>query len=207
MFIARPKHGLWDDASGKPLDCDKVIQTCHEELKEVRRSDLHTKVPTKKCYDVIGKALKTTRWVDINKGGDSVNPEYRSRIVGRELKKKDIYRDDLFAATPPLEATKLLFSFATTEGIGHPKGKPNKGIKIEFIDVRRAYYQAKAQRDLYVQLPGGDREEGMYGRLNKALQGIRDAGQCWEYEYNKLMREAGFSRGICSPCVFYHKKT
>ena len=43
---------FWDDSSGKPLDYDKVLQARHEELKEVRRSDLYTKVLIKECYDM-----------------------------------------------------------------------------------------------------------------------------------------------------------
>lgn len=152
-------------------------------MKEVRRCNLYTKVPINECYDVTGKAPITVRWVDFNKG-DSAHPEYRSRLVGRELKKQDVYGDDLFAATPPLEAKKLLFSLATTEGIVDPRGKPNLGMKLELIDVRRAYYQSEARKTLYVQLPEGDQEEGICGRLNRAMQGTRDAAQCWEYEYN-----------------------
>ena len=36
-------------------------------------------------------------------------------------------RLDLFAATPPLEAKKLFFSWAVTEGIGYEKGKRKEG--------------------------------------------------------------------------------
>ena len=53
--------------------------------------------------------------------GDAENPEYRSRLVAKEIKKDN--RDDLFAATPPLEALKLLIGMAMTEGIGYEKGK------------------------------------------------------------------------------------
>lgn len=48
--------------------------------------------------------------------GDDVNPEYRSRLVAKEIKRDK--RIDLFAATPSLEALKLLLSFAVTEGVG-----------------------------------------------------------------------------------------
>ena len=48
--------------------------------------------------------------------GDRVNPEVRARLVAKEIKTSK--REDLFAATPPLEAKKMLFSMAVTEGIG-----------------------------------------------------------------------------------------
>ena len=45
------------------------------------------------------------KWIDINKG-DLKNPEYRSRLIAKEIKKDS--RDDLFAATPPLEAKDVV---------------------------------------------------------------------------------------------------
>lgn len=79
-------------------------------------------------------------------------------------------------------------------------------MKLEFIDIRRAYYQAHARRRIYVELPPEDYEEGKCGLLNKALQGTRDAAQCWEYEYSSFMEGLGFVRGIASPCIFFNKQ-
>ena len=41
----------------------------------------------------------TTKWIDHNKG-DLEAPNYRARLVGREVAHDK--RDDLYAATPPL---------------------------------------------------------------------------------------------------------
>ncbi len=60
-----------------------------------------------------------------HKQGDKVHPEYRSRLVAKEIKVNK--REDLFAATPPLEAKKLLFSMAVTKGIGYQKVRGNVG--------------------------------------------------------------------------------
>ena len=106
---------------------------------------VYKKVPLSKRTSATGKRPIGVRWIDINKGDDLV-PECRSRIVAQEIKANDIYRDDLFAATPPLEAKKMLFSLATTEGIGYFGSDTMSGMKIEFIDIRRAYYQAHARR-------------------------------------------------------------
>ena len=62
-----------------------------------------------------GKAPIGTRWIDTNKG-DTQNPELRSKLVAKEIKRDN--RDDMFAATPPLEAKKALFSLAVTSGYG-----------------------------------------------------------------------------------------
>jgi hypothetical protein len=42
---------------------------------------------------------------------------------------------------------------------------------LEFIDVKRAYFHAKAQRLVYVKLPGEDNQPGMCCKLVKAMYG------------------------------------
>ena len=49
----------------------------------------------------------TTKWLDVNKS-DEANPNYRARLVGREIAWDK--RDDLYAAIPPLESLKALMS-------------------------------------------------------------------------------------------------
>ena len=64
---------------------------------------------------------------------------------------------------------------AVTEGIGLHSGNPEEGMKIDFVDISRAYFQADAIREVYVQLPDEDWEEGMCGKLLKSMYGTRDA--------------------------------
>ena len=71
----------------------------------------------------------------------------------------------------------MLMSMAVTEGIGFKVGSKREGMKLDFIDVRRAYFHAKARREVYVALPAEDREEGKCGKLLKAMYGTRDAAE------------------------------
>ena len=57
---------------------------------------------------------------------------------------------DLFAASPPLEGKKILLALAVTEGVGYERGYKEDGMKIDFIDIRRAFFQAMAKRRVYV---------------------------------------------------------
>ena len=123
--------------------------------------------------------------------------------MAQELKRDK--REDLFAATPPLEAKKLLFSKAVTEGIGYEPGKPEEGMKIDFIDISRAFFQADAIRKVYVQLPQEDYQEGMCGKFGKSMYGTRDAAQNWSDTYVRLMEKIGFTKGTSCPCAFWHK--
>ena len=76
-----------------------------EELGELAKHHVYDKVPVAECRIRTGQPPVGTRWVDVKKGDDD-NPDYRSRLVAQELNAHK--KEDLFAATPPLEAKKLL---------------------------------------------------------------------------------------------------
>ena len=156
----------WDDLSGKPLIPELVEKARLEELGEIAKHGVYEKVPLDECWKFMGKPPIGTRWVDVNKGDDQ-NPDYRSRLVAQEI--NDHQRVDLFAATPPLEAKKMLMSLVVTWGIGYQRGSKEKGQELDFIDVRRAYFHAPARRLVYVRLPPEEEQEGMCGKLVKAL--------------------------------------
>ena len=74
----------------------------------------------------------------------------------------------------------MLFSMAMTERVGFSKGREADGMKIEFMDIKRAFFHATARREVYVELPQEDAQEGMCGMLKKSMYGTRDAAQNWE---------------------------
>ena len=88
------------------MDFDEVMKAREDEIREFRKHGVYRKVPIQECYDRTGKTPIEGRWIDINKGDDT-SKDYRSRYVAKEIKKDN--REDLFAATPPLEARKYYF--------------------------------------------------------------------------------------------------
>ena len=148
----------------------------------------------KKAKGLKAKVI-SVRWIDINKG-DSTAENYRSRLVAREIKTNG--RPDLFAATPPLEALKVVLSLLTSN---------NRGEKLMVNDVSRAYFCAPARRQVFVELPPEDKsgEEDLVGELNFSMYGTRDAAQNWAEEYSSTLAKAGYERGIANPCLFHHK--
>ena len=125
-----------------------------KEIQQFHKHGVYKQVPVRECWERTGKAPIGIKWVDVNKG-DEGNLEYRSRLVAKEIKVDR--REDLFAATPPLEALKMLLSAAMTEGLGYRRGREEFGMKLEFIDIKRAYLQADVKRDIFVELPGEDK--------------------------------------------------
>ena len=73
----------------------------------------------------------------------------RSRLVARDFKGGDNDRDDLFAATPPLESKRMLLSRAAT----FKNGKLTR--KLLFIDAKKAHLNPRCQADVYIELPEG----------------------------------------------------
>jgi hypothetical protein len=191
---------FYDDVSGKPLDPKLVSEARAEEIQGAMKHGVWKKVSIDERLNKTGKPPVGTRWVDINKGDES-NPVYRSRLVGREFRGKDV-RDDLFAATPPLEAIKSLISLAASQ-----RGTKGPIKKLMFIDVSKAYFHAPVKRDVYVVLPDealSPEERGGHicGKLCYSLYGTRDAAQNWEDAYSNFLCELGFRRGLSSPCIF-----
>ena len=79
----------------------------------------------------------------------------------------------MFAATPPIEALKGLLSIWMTRGLGYENAR-RREFKMDFIDVRRAFFHAEALREIYVELPPEDAGPGMCGKLNMAMYGTLD---------------------------------
>ena len=185
---------FYDDVSGLLLDKSEAIKARRTEIGVFKEMGVYSKMKWEAWMKII-----QTKWLDINKGDDE-NRVYRSRLVGCELKRGD-KRDDLFAATPPLESLKAVVSFCAS------RQRRRNPHRIMAIDVKRAYFYAPATRAIYIRIPKEDWEPGdenNVGVLNLSLYGTRDAAMNWTATYTKFLNQCGFSTGSCSPCNFHH---
>ena len=138
----------FDDQSGERLDPALVWKARMEEMAYFRSMNVYSKVSMARCVERTGRKPIAVRWVDINKG-DAANPNYRSRLVAKEFKGNDD-RPEWFAATPPSECLRLMLHRLAS----------NRGHKLLYADVSRAYFYAPAVRPVYVQLPDEDKQPG-----------------------------------------------
>ena len=120
-----------------------------------------SEVPIGMSWELAGKGPVSVRWVDQNKGGEGAM-EARCRLVARDFQGKDKGRDDLFAATPPLEAKRMLLSRAATrETVGQTGLR-----KLLFIDATKAHLNRRCEQDVFIELPEeADCGPGMYRKL------------------------------------------
>ena len=197
--------GEWatDDITGKELDIDKVHEARKEEITFVKNIPVYEEVDIKTCWDRLGKAPVSTKWVDVEKR-DMDKLSIRSRWVARDFKGRgEDDREDLFAATPPLEAKKLLFKWVRRI---FADGRKNVE-KVMLIDVRKAHLNAVCEDEVYVELPIEAEALGKCGKLLRWLYGMRPAANAWEKEYVEKLASIGFERGRYSPVVFFNMQT
>ena len=134
-----------------------------------------------------------TRWVFVKKG-----EKVRCRLVAQEFAGKD-KREDLYAGTPPLAATRYLLSDIVSRGRNNRKGK------LMVVDVKRAFLHGLCTRSIYVELPGAESQGGKYvGKLVRSLYGTRDAPLAWLTVVKSDMKELGFKECKVTNGVFTH---
>ena len=190
----------WDDVSSAELNPKLVKEARDVEMQFFKSMGVYTRVPRSEQKTTGGKIIQT-RWVDVNKG-DVSKPNYRSRLVGKEFRTG--VDDSLFAATPPLEALRLIISrAATTIEEGKASGESRE---LMINDASRAYFYAKATRCIYIELPQEDDQAkpDEIGRLELSLYGTRDGAVNWQDTLSKHLEEAGFKRGVGHTAVFVH---
>ena len=174
----------FDTVSGVPLDTGLVHAAQQEELEYMQS------LPTWEPIDRLepGDKPVSCKWVLSEKGPGVV----RARLVACETKWFAPAASE-FAATPPLEALRVLISLAAS----------SPGFYLDFLDVRKAHLNGIAKRRVVIKVP--PEAGGGFGLLTRTLYGTRDAASAWNSCIQEvLVNELGFTRGLTSPCLFYH---
>ncbi len=200
-----------DDLTGQVLKDELAKAARAKELAFFHSRRVWLKVPKAHARAEGGRPPISVRWVDVNKG-DDVQPNYRSRLVARQLKAMDSSGQSFFAPAPPLEALRTVLSLAATSvGKRRPNWDPEspKRTQISLVDVKRAYFNAEVDpRDppTFVELPKEDDDHGlMCARLLMHMYGTRPAADGWQEEYSTLLVSLGFRQGDACPNVFHHR--
>ena len=94
-----------DDLTGQSLRDDLVRAARAKELEFFTSKGVWMKVPRQRSCSKTGKPPICVRWVDVNKG-DEDDPNYRSRLVARQLKATDFSGKSYFAPAPHLESLR-----------------------------------------------------------------------------------------------------
>ena len=190
----------WDDVTGGVLDKKEVVKARLKELEYVKDKEVWVKIPRWRAKQM-GIKVIGGRWIDVNKGDDKCW-NYRSRFVAKEFNTGS--EEGVFAATPPLEALRLLLSEAATiEETGEER-------VMMINDVARAFFEAPARRKICVEMPDEaktqeDWDEDNVALLQKSLYGTRDAAANFQAEVRHVMKGLGFKVGRYNPSTYHHE--
>ena len=187
-----------DTSTGLPLNPEMVKKARElemqymEELKVLEDSDRDV------CMTETGRQLIPTDWVDINKG-DSLRPNYRSRLVCQETRRRStIDVEDwaaTFAATPSIRSVQI----ATEFDDNRPKVTSRRRRVLMLLDIARAHPHSQRPRAVFVTI------DGKVYKLLKAMYDVRDAGAAFDRKVLDVMNLMRVSLGKFSICAGYRK--
>lgn len=137
--------------------------------------------------------------------------KHRSQLVAKDINNGD--GPGMYSPTPPLEGMKFLLTMAasgehTRRASGSRRLGRSEDSVLMHIDVRRAYFIARVEKDIFVEIPPEDRNAGepkQRGKLIEAMQGTSQAEVTWQAEVQKAMSEIGMEAGAYLPCAFRHR--
>ena len=96
-----------DDLTGQVLKDALVLQARAVELEYFSPKEVWKKVSRNVAKTTSGKSPISVRRADTNQG-DELNPNYRSRLVARQMKAHDHLGQSFFAPAPPLQAFRTM---------------------------------------------------------------------------------------------------
>lgn len=104
-------EAAWGDVNDCQLDPAKVRRARAAEMTFSKKMQVYDKVPWQRCRDATGCEPIKVRGADTSKQDDA-KPKYRSRLAAEGYKKGS--DPELYTATPPIDALRLLISLAAT---------------------------------------------------------------------------------------------
>jgi len=134
-----------DDGTGIKLSEKMVHEGRTLEMKTFKEMGVYEYVLKSDAQRSKSGKLVGVRWVDVQKGSI-----VRSRLVAQEFAGKDV-RDDLFAATPPLSATKYVISEVASKS-----DSGTNDWRLMVLDVKRAFLYGNINEEIYIHLPRED---------------------------------------------------
>ncbi|MBW0509714.1 hypothetical protein O181_049429 [Austropuccinia psidii MF-1] len=156
------------------------LAAINKELKSFDKMDIWT--PVDKRPDM--KIIKTRFVFDIKQRNSPSNNVYKAGLVARGFcQRYGIDCEHTYAPTASLSLLRMLFAMAT-------KFK----CSIICFDISVAYLHSKLEEEIYVDAPDEFRPEwnGKVMKLNKAMYGLKQAGQCWWLNFKSIMNKLGF---------------
>ena len=177
-----------DEYTNDVLPKDHVRAAMANEISYLCREAIEG-IPLKETLADPKHVLVSGRWITSNEH-DAERPDCRGRYVAQEINHGGEADAAFYAATPPLEAKRKLFSMWSSERTRH-----RQPLQLHVFDVKKACFNALPRKSVYIRLP---KEMGLgrdvAGRLKRRIYGPRDAGALWEATFTKVLIDMRFEQ-------------
>ena len=103
-------------------------------------------------------------------GQDRKVEKYKCRLVAQGFwQVEGVHYTKTYSPTPAIASIRMLLSMAAA-----------KDGELRHFDAEQAFLKADIDEEIYIEIPEEFREfPGAVGRLNKAINGLVQAGRCW----------------------------
>src|SRR5579863_2575786 len=101
---------------------------------------------------------------------------------------------ETWAPTAAARSVRLVISIAAM-----------RNDRIRHIDIKSAYLNAKLTETVNVQPPAGYARTDEVWLLQKALNGLKQAGREWERMLKTMLIRLDWKATISDPCVYYRR--
>ena len=173
---------------------DEWMEAMQEEMNSLHEN--HT-------FDLVdlptGRKALRNKWVFRLKTDEiSSRPRYKARLVVKGFgQKKGIDFNEIFSPVVKMNSIRVVLSLAAS-----------MDLEIEQLDVKTAFLHGDLEEEIYMEQPEGSKVKGkekFVCRLRKNLYGLKQAPRQWYTKFQFFMRQHGYSKTTCDPCVFIRK--
>jgi hypothetical protein len=140
------------------------------------------------------------KWVYLRKRDEKGNIiKYKARLVAQGFSQKpgtDYNNDGTFAPVMRFETLRTLLAYATVNN-----------LKLRQFDVKSAYLHGRLDETIYMnQAPGYNDNSGRVCLLIRSLYGLKQAGNVWNRELNRVLHEIGFMQLKSDYCCYIKRQ-
>lgn len=130
---------------------------------------------------------------------DGTIDKHKARLVVKGYAQKEgIDYQETFAPTTKMITIRLVLAIAT-----------QLGWKVHQMDVKSAFLNGDLEEEVYMQQPEGFEVKGkekLVCRLDKALNGLKQAPRAWYIKIDEHLRGSDFQRSASDPNLYIKKK-
>ena len=180
------------EVQGRP-DCPQWYDAMNTETVSMAENGIATVVDP---AEVDGMHFLNMRWV-FNRKRDELGriEKYRARLVVKGFAQQHgVDYDEVYSPVSKFTTARFLMS----QAVQHD-------LDMMHLDVKAAFMHSKLEEDVYVKPPPGHPDHGKIWKLNKALNGLKQASRAWFQHLKSILLKMGMTISHADESLYIFK--